>query len=93
MHRLGFGCIKHLVVQDHEPRYGPATRVTRDIIFNAGEPRPAVLPDSCVLKNQVRELFALIDRIGTGEIKKLWVRNGLPFRARIEEEINGRLGD
>ena len=48
-------------------------------------PRPEADIEDFALKAQVRDLFAHLDALGNGTIRRLEVQHGLPFRMQVEE--------
>ena len=61
-------------------------RVVRDVKFGGENgPRPESGLHDFALKAQVRELLEHLDAIGTGTIRTLEVKHGLPFRMQVEE--------
>ena len=86
MQRLNFGHIEGLVVRDGEPVLDPPPRVVRQLKFCAESgPRPEAAKEDFILKAQVRELFAQMEKMGDGVIRRLEVKHGLPFKMTVEE--------
>jgi hypothetical protein len=84
MQRLNFGRLEHLVVRGGEPVLDPMPRVIREHKF-AGEngPRAELRAADFLLKNQVADLFRLLDQVRDGTIAVLTVKHGLPFHAEL----------
>ena len=81
MQDLEFGQIERLRVVAGEPQLDPLPKVTRFTRFGEkrlGSDRPA--GGDFVLKRQVEQLFAELDRMRDGVIGCLEVQAGLPFR-------------
>lgn len=86
MQGINFGRVEGLVVRDGEPVLDPPPRVLREVKLCAENgPRPESELEDFVLKAQVRDLFAHFDALGSGTIRCLEVKHGLPFRMQIEE--------
>jgi len=82
---LNFGRIERLQFRDGRPILQPLPRVIAAVKI-AGEDRKAdseIRPGSC-LKQSLMELFALMQRVGDGELLLIEVRHGLPFSVEIE---------
>lgn len=88
MQRLNFGWIYGLVVEDSEPVFDPPPRVVCDIKFGGENvQRPEIVSDNFILKSQVLEFFAYLDRLGIGTVETIEVKHGLPFRMSVEELV------
>ena len=86
MQEINYGLIEGLVILDGEPVFDPPPRVVRDVRFCAENgPRPESVIEDFALKAQVRDLFAHLDALGNGTIRRLEVQHGLPFRMQVEE--------
>jgi hypothetical protein len=86
MQRLNFGRIENLAVSQGEPVFTPPPRMVREVKFGGDNgPRPEAATGDFVLKNEVRDLLAHLDRLGTGTIHSLVVQHGLPVRMSVEE--------
>lgn len=86
MQKIGYGRLKHLVIVGGEPLVNPRPRLYRDQRLtgpNAGR-RESHLPDF-ILKESVVRLFEEFDRIGSGTVACLEVRDGLPYGVTSEE--------
>lgn len=86
MQRLFFGRIERLHFRDGQPIFDPAPRLVREHKFGAeNQPRPDWTTGDFLIKAKVLELFTEIDRLGTGIITLIEVKNGLPFRMFIAD--------
>jgi hypothetical protein len=86
MQALNFGRIENLPVEDGEPVFGPATRVTREHKFGGENgARPESAAADFALKSQIIELLAVFDQIRDGTFEVIEVRHGLPFRVFFPE--------
>ena len=87
MQGLNFGIIERLLVRDGEPVFDPAPRMIRAVKFGGENgPRPEVGKEDFALKAQVRDLLAQMEAMGSGSIRCLEVKHGLPFKMTIEED-------
>jgi hypothetical protein len=85
-HRVGFGQILCLVLQDGEPILMPRPRVVRMVKFDADNgPRKESKLADYVLNRQVVAMFQEFDRLRNGTIVSLEIQHGLPFRMVVEE--------
>jgi hypothetical protein len=81
---VNFGRIEQLQIRSGEPVFDPAPEVITEIKFGAENgPRPELRAPDFVLKAQQVELFQELDRLGTGRIRVLEVKHGLPFRMLV----------
>ena len=88
LQRLNFGRIEELAVRDGEPVFDPPPRLIRKIkIGGENGPRPEAVTADFELRTEVRELFEHLSRLGTGIVRCIEVKNGLPFMAEVEEEV------
>ena len=86
MQSINFGCIEGLVVRNGEPILDPPPSITYEIKFDGKNgPRPEVTKVDFTLKTQVRELFVQMAVMGSGTIKRLEIKHGLPFKMTVEE--------
>ena len=87
MQRLSFGRVEGLAVADGAPVFAPPPRIVREVKFGAENgPRPEMAKADFALKAQVRELFAQMEAMGTGVIRTIEIKHGLPFRMTVEED-------
>lgn len=88
MQWMYFGRVEGLCVQAGEPVLNPPPRVIREVKLD-GERGPHALTnrEDFILKAQVLDLFAEMERMGDGVIRLIEVRHGLPVRMSIEEEV------
>ena len=86
MQRINFGRIEGLQVVNGEPILG-SIKSARSVHKLKGEngPRPALGIADCSLKQEVYELFRLIDRVGDGEVDLIEIKYGLPFIVELNE--------
>ena len=84
LQRVNFGRLEGLVVRGGEPVLDPPPAVVLEHKF-AGEngPRPETRLGEFALKEQHRDLFRLLDRLGDAMIPVLSVKHGLPFHAEL----------
>jgi len=88
MQELNFGWIENLSIRDGEPAFDPPPTVVRQFKFGADNlPRAESRLADFPLKHPVGELFAQMDRVGTGMIRRIDVQKGLPFTMLLEEPI------
>jgi hypothetical protein len=88
MQVVNFGEIRALVVRDGEPVLDLASRVVRDIKMGGENgPRSELRVDDYVLKKEVVEFLAELDRIGNGMVERLEIKHGLPFLMSVREKI------
>ncbi|MBN1606478.1 MAG: hypothetical protein JW940_07580 [Polyangiaceae bacterium] len=86
--KINFGVIENLVVRDGEPLFNPPPRVVRAVkLGGENGPRPEYALRDFALRAEVRELFAHLDALGEGTVRRLEVKHGLPFRMEIEEVV------
>jgi hypothetical protein len=86
MQKLDFGIIEGLVIRDGLPVLKPRPRVVRDVKFGAGTGRrsEAGLTDFA-LKANVQELLDTFASLGNATVRRLEIKQGLPFRMQVEE--------
>ena len=86
MQEINFGRIEALDVRGGEPVFEPAPRVLRDFLMGkTNEAHQARDRSDFVLKDQVLELFELLDREGAVKVASLVVNNGLPVRMTVAD--------
>jgi len=86
MQTTHYGKIKDLSVKDGQPILVPPPRVIRKIKIAAKDPRTKAASGDFTLKKEITEFFEHLDRLGTGVVKCIEVKNGLPFSMDIEEK-------
>jgi hypothetical protein len=86
MQSTHFGKIKNLSVKDGQPILVPPPRIVRKIKLAAANKCRTAGPGDFTLKKETTEFFAQLDRLGTGVVKCIEVKNGLPFSMDIETE-------
>ena len=81
---VNFGRVEGLIVRGGEPVLDPLPTVTREIKFGGENgPRAEARRADFALKDQVRDLFRLLDEVRDGVIPILVVKHGLPFQAEV----------
>ena len=87
MQGLNFGRIEGLAVHGGEPVFDPPPRVVREVkLGGENGPRPETAKEDFALKGQVRELLSQMAAMGTGIVRSLEVKHGLPFKMTVEED-------
>ncbi len=85
MQDINFGRITNISVRDGEPELTHESVIECEIKFSGQNgPRPEINRDDFALKQEVVELFYQCNRMGTGTIRELSIKAGLPFLMRIE---------
>ncbi len=86
MQRINFGRIEGLRVVNGEPVLS-SIKSARSVHKLKGEngPRPELGIADFSLKQEVCELFRLIERVGNGELDLIEVKHGLPFIVELNE--------
>jgi len=88
MQRLNFGHVYDLPLRGGEPILEPPPRVDKEVKFASDNgSRPELAREDFILKVQVREMLSCFDSIGDGVIHCIEVKNGLPFKMIIQEDI------
>ncbi len=88
LQEINFGRIENLTVRGGQPVFDPSPRVVREVKFGADHgPRPERAIGDFALKTQVLEMFAAFDRLGTGVIDVVEVKNGLPFKMEFAATV------
>ena len=88
MQAVNFGRIQGLTIRTGRPVFDPPPRVVREIKFGGENgPRPETAKTDFVLKERVRELFAHLEAMGDGVVRRIEVKHGLPFKMTVEEVI------
>jgi hypothetical protein len=83
---LQFGKIEQLPIRNGDPVLTPRPRATREVkLCGENGSRPEREAADFLLKQQVVELFGHFDRIGTGTVQLLEIKNGLPFRFLVPD--------
>ena len=87
MQTVGFGQIVGLVLRGGEPILDPPPRILRSVKLG-GEARPDPEPsaENYVLKKPLCDLFDEFDRLGTGVVARLDLKDGLPCSLIIEDQ-------
>lgn len=85
MQRVNFGRIENLQVENGEPRLETATLV-RAVKFGAdNRPRQELSLADFSLKQQVVELFSMMDELREGVIASIELKYGIPFSMEVRE--------
>ncbi|MEZ6138295.1 MAG: hypothetical protein R3C53_25715 [Pirellulaceae bacterium] len=86
MQRINFGRIEGLQVVNGEPVLS-SIKSARSVHKLKGEngPRPELGIADFSLKQEVCELFRLIERVGNGELDLIEIKHGLPFIVELNE--------
>jgi hypothetical protein len=88
MQDINFGRITNLLVCNGEPEFTPDTVIEREIrLCGQNGPRPERERDDFALKQEVVALFEQFTRLGSGTIRELSIKHGLPFLMRIEQRV------
>ena len=84
MTEIDYGSIENLVIRDHEPVFYPAPRIVRDVMLGKRDKKrlPRTAADF-VLKAQHEDLFEQFDELHDGQIDRIEIQAGLPFRIRV----------
>jgi hypothetical protein len=86
MQDINFGRIIHLPVCDGEPEFTRETILEREIkLGGKNGSRTEICHDDFALKQEVVALFEQLARMGTGTVRELSIKHGLPFLMRIEQ--------
>ncbi|MBU1701015.1 MAG: hypothetical protein KJ970_13915 [Candidatus Eisenbacteria bacterium] len=70
--------------ENGEPVLDPPPRVVREIRLGRAGPGPAKGKDDFLLKKQVIDLFDEMTRVDNGQIERIDIQGGLPFRVFVE---------
>jgi hypothetical protein len=88
MQRIGFGRIKRLAIVNGEPLVNPPPRIYRaHRLTGPNQRRRETELEDFGLKQRVVDLFEELDRLGSGVIAVLEVRDGLPYEMALEEGV------
>jgi hypothetical protein len=89
MQKINFGQIEDLAMQKGQPVLEPAPKIVREVKFGARSgPRRETGKEDFALKGRVIEMIENLRAIGSGKVRRLEVRDGLPFRMIVEEEMS-----
>lgn len=88
-HRLGFGRIERLAVDQGEPRFMPPPAIVTEVKLGAerGTSERADGVDASSLHPAERDLLRALALVDTGTVRCLDVRHGLPFRLELDGEL------
>ena len=87
MSTIQFGRIKNLAIRNAQPVFDPPPSVviSKKAVSKNSLSRPRTTQQ---LKQQHRSLFACFDAMGEGVIKRLEIREGLPFQWETQESCS-----
>ena len=86
MQRVNFGRIEGIAVRDGEPVFDPPPRVVRKLkIGGDNGSRQEMGSTDFALRREVAELIEHLGRLGTGTVRCIEVKYGLPFLIEVEE--------
>ncbi len=89
---LGFGRFEFVRIEQGEIVLDPWPTAVCDVKFGSADPGATrTVPAEFDLKPQVTELFAYVRSVGSGEIRTLEVKSGLPFSMEIDYRVEGGL--
>ena len=90
MQSTNYGKIKGLSVKAGQPVFDPPPRVVQRIkIAAANRSRTGSPSGDFTLKKEITEFFEHLDRLGTGLVKCIEVKDGLPFTLDFETKVRG----
>ena len=91
MQQVGFGRFELLRIEHGELVLHPWPTTVRGVKFCAKTTQPETSAEDFLVKQQVVELFEYVRSVDLGEIRRLEVKNGLPFSMEIEQpsDVNG----
>ena len=90
MRRINYGRIEALHVHAGEPVFEPPPRVVRKVkIGGENGPRPETKSQDFTLRKEVVEFFEHLEALGTGVVRCIEIKNGLPFSMDIEGTVQG----
>lgn len=85
---VNFGRIENLHIRDHEPHFSIPPVVVRDIKFGGENiARPESRLHDFVVREEVREVFALFDQLSDCVIESIHIRHGLPYTASVRQAV------
>jgi hypothetical protein len=87
MRDIHYGRVENLSVVDGDPNLEEAPLVVQEIKFGSASSGSEADPAAYALKRQVVELFEFLDRLGTGTVRVLEIKGGLPFKVEAEKQI------
>jgi len=84
LQQLNFGRVEKLQVRNGEPSFDPPPGVIYEVKFGGDNgTRPERAADDFLLKAQVVELLAHLERLGDGTVALIEVKYGLPFKMEV----------
>ena len=87
MRDLRYGRVENLSVVEGDPDLSSGLSVVQEVKFGADNSRSDGDASAYTLKRQVVELFDYLDHLGTGTIRLLEVKGGLPFKIEAEKRL------
>ena len=88
MQRIHYGRIERLAVRDGQPVFEPTPVVVRKIKIAAdNSPRPELAADDFALRKEVVECLEHLRAMGSGVVRCIEIKNGLPFSMDIEATV------
>jgi hypothetical protein len=90
---INHGSIEELQVRHSEPVFDPAPLILRDVKLNSDEePRAELAIADFVVSDEICRLMRMLDEMGSGTIRSIEVRTGIPRRILVESRIPGARG-
>jgi hypothetical protein len=86
-----FGRVQRLTVRNGQPVFDPPPQVVRTYKFGptaSNEPAPSASAANVLLRQQVVDLLAHLDRLGDGMVERIEVAHGTPVYVEIAEPAN-----
>ncbi len=81
--QIGFGRIDGLAISDGRPCFTPAPTIVTEVKLGADQ-QMRRRPSGASLHPSVKDLLRTIALVGSGSIRSLEVRHGLPFRIELD---------
>jgi hypothetical protein len=93
MRDVGFGRFEALRIERGEVALEPWPKTVRGVKFGSADVGPQMAPAGDFdLKAQIAEFFEYVRSVGSGEIRCLEVRHGIPFSMEVEHRPDTRVG-
>ena len=90
MRRINYGRIEALNVRAGAPVFDPLPCVIQKVkIGGDNGPRPETKSQDFTLRKEVVEFFEHLKALGTGVVRCIEIKNGLPFSMDIEGTVQG----
>ena len=85
MQRVNFGRIEKLRVREGEPVFDPAPEVVYQVKLDGeDDPRIEMSLGDFALKKEIVKLCRYLDKIGTGSVRRIFIKHGLPFNMEVD---------